>query len=186
MLVDDEKKFIFIHNPRTGGGTILQMLGHPELTHLCYPASWVKSNNLDKWDSYYKFAFVRNPYDWILSTYLFHTHTMDVPDKKVGFKAWIASKFPPFNLTPSHASLYLDRWLRDKNGNMLVDNVFKFEDYENSLKTIFSAIGVALPAEIPVVNKIEHDPYREYYDDDTRNRIYEHFRIDLEYFGYSF
>jgi hypothetical protein len=82
MIISDKYQCIFIRIPKTGSTTIEKLLiaadpdclssdnSTPPYGHHGWPA--VKEMAGDRWDSYFKFAFVRNPYAWFLSNYADH------------------------------------------------------------------------------------------------------------------
>lgn len=69
MHIDEKRKLIFIHNPKTGG-TSLRCL----LTGFAEPISHAFPSRVpvDKWNSYYSIVFVRNPFDRLVSSYEYH------------------------------------------------------------------------------------------------------------------
>lgn len=88
MPIFHSKKVLFLHNPKTGGSTVESMFSikmSPEyfyndgrnylqgnncaLQHLSYEAL-KKKLAPEIFHSYYKFTFVRNPWDRLVSTYL--------------------------------------------------------------------------------------------------------------------
>ena len=75
-------KYIHVHIPRTGGTSLIEMIGYRKrndllhstaknISHLPahYTASKLKSLIGEDYDSYYKWTFVRNPYDRLFSCY---------------------------------------------------------------------------------------------------------------------
>jgi len=60
MIIDDEHKYIFIHIPKVAGESIKNKLGGAQLPHHL-PAKGIQQQFPAKWNSYYKFSFVRNP-----------------------------------------------------------------------------------------------------------------------------
>ena len=72
-MISDEYKALFTHIDKTGGSSITCMLnngGKEETNHKHKPmVNMINSSNKD----YFKFAFVRNPYERILSKYYQHT-----------------------------------------------------------------------------------------------------------------
>lgn len=82
MIISDKYKCIFIRIPKTGSTTIENLLidadpeclssdnSIPPYGHHGWPD--VREMAGDRWDSYFKFVFVRNPYAWFLSNYSDH------------------------------------------------------------------------------------------------------------------
>ena len=60
----------------------------------------------------------------------------------------------------------------------------RFERLEDDARVIFDRLGIR--ATVPHQNRSRHEHYRQYYDDHTRALIEEHFRDDIDAFGYSF
>ena len=77
-MISHPHKFVFIHIPKTGGSSIETLfLGKPqrrwapEINHYFQHATAAELRNRlmnrDNFDRYFKFAFVRNPWDRIVS-----------------------------------------------------------------------------------------------------------------------
>jgi hypothetical protein len=68
-MIVHEKRLIFIHIQKTGGDSICTAVGTPTI----YPEKHFCAHELrelygtDVWQSYFKFAFVRNPWDRLVS-----------------------------------------------------------------------------------------------------------------------
>jgi chondroitin 4-sulfotransferase 11 len=74
MLISTEKKFLFIHIQKTAGSSLARLLKsqapdtRPFLGQHDH-ALWAKKHLASQWNEYYKFAFVRNPWDRLVSWY---------------------------------------------------------------------------------------------------------------------
>jgi chondroitin 4-sulfotransferase 11 len=79
MLISTEKKFLFFHIQKTAGSSVARLLKsqapdtRPFLGQHDH-ALWVKKHLASEWDDYYKFAFVRNPWDRLVSWYQMIRH----------------------------------------------------------------------------------------------------------------
>ena len=83
MIISDKLKCIFIRIPKTGSTTIENLLieadpacissdnGTPPYGHDGYQVVREMAGE-ERWNSYFKFVFVRNPYTWFLSSYSDH------------------------------------------------------------------------------------------------------------------
>src|SRR5215207_236526 len=73
MLVSYSSKVIFIHIQKTGGDTVSRLLSEsvPDILHLNAKHGFAVDavKHLDDWNNYFKFAFVRNPWDRLVSWY---------------------------------------------------------------------------------------------------------------------
>lgn len=76
-------------------------------------------------------------------------------------------------------------YVTDEEGNVIVDFVGRFENYEADLRTAFAQIGVDL-GPLPHKNTSSHRHYSTYYTPETRAIVRDRFRRDIDYFGYEF
>jgi chondroitin 4-sulfotransferase 11 len=79
------------------------------------------------------------------------------------------------------------RYLTDKNGEVLVDFIGRFENFGQDLSHVFDMLGLEVSQlEIPHENRSAHSHYSEMYTPETRKIVRERFRKDIEFFGYEF
>lgn len=217
MILSHTHRFIFIHISKTGGMSVRAALEpysvEPERfvmrrpqkmagdavnplykvweTLLLHPkASKVKDELPPEiFESYFKFAFVRNPWDWLVSMYHFILREPDVPKHDQvkalrGFDAfveWAVSTPEPF---PKGTTRLQSEMITDARGNLLVDFVGAYEDLAGDFSEVARVIGIQ--TELPHINSSVHKDYRTYYNERTRAIVEEHFQPDIERFGYSF
>jgi hypothetical protein len=128
------------------------------------------------WDSYYKFCFVRNPWDVVVSRYFFVYRT----DPR-----------PPFA-----EALRCDRRLLDTNyplytidGRVAVDYCGRFERLTSDLHLIGMRLGFGgalLPLPVAKANfRPRGQDYREYYNSADREIVRTRFAKEIEIFGYE-
>lgn len=133
-------------------------------------------------DSAFKFAFVRNPWDWQVSNYFYALQTKAHGQHAIlhelgSFDAYIRYQYE--QNAPSQSS-----FLDDKAGNRLVNRVGRFERLAEDFEAICKEIGVA--ASLPHLNaSTRARDWRSYYTDETRALVGELFRADIDAFGYS-
>ena len=139
------------------------------------------------WNNYFKFVFVRNPWDWVLSNYSFnHKHL-----------AQFVYRFDPvhvevvWNLMKIHnQSLYTESYYQhtfvvDQNGERLVDYFGKMENFQEDFNQICSKIGIETEI-LEKRNPSDHSHYREIYSEEAKNLVSKLYREDIEILGYSF
>jgi len=154
--------------------------------------------------NYFKFSFVRNPWDRVVSLYFYLKERKEF-DSDIDFKKWLSIKFNKpwlsrdistiirdFNLkringgrmgTPAELSQV--GWLSDIDSNFCMDFVGRFENLQEDFNTICDKIGIPRQ-QLPHHNKSKHKHYTEYYNDETREIVAEKHAKDIEYFGYEF
>lgn len=195
MLISQKHKFIFIHIPKTGGTSVKHALGKysdriPGLTDTAENTikyGHIKACDLRKrvppeiWNNSFKFVFVRNPWDWLVSLYHFereskkhcsHRRTVNMSFSEY-LDEWNASGRPVFQKD----------WLTDSNGKLVVDFVGRFENLEKDFSYICSKLGLRrkLPHRLPS----EHLHYAKYYDEKTEKAVRRKFEEDIKFFEYS-
>ena len=65
------------------------------------------------------------------------------------------------------------------------DWIGRFETREQDLAEVAELLGREVPADHAGASQ-NRRLYPEYYDDETRARVADHFRVDIETFGYPF
>jgi len=217
MLISHSHRFIFFHVAKTAGLSVREAL-HPyteEPTHFKirrppkqkngqlnpFYAVWeaalihAKAGDAQRelppaiFDRYYKFAFVRNPWDWQVSMYHFilqePTHVRYAWVKSLGtferYLAWVIETPQPY---AKGATKLQKEVLTDGDGNLLVDFVGRYETLAQDFAQLCCKLN--LVAQLPHVNKSAHRDYRAYYNERTQQMVADHFAADIELFGYTF
>jgi len=127
---------------------------------------------LGEWDTYYKFACVRNPWDRLVSLY-FSPH--------LGRDAYDEDEF--IRLVNDTKKGTQSAYVLEE-GRLATDYLIRFE----SLKQDFDAVSrkLGIEAELPYVNQSKHKPYQEYYNNKTKDLVYKLYQRDIELFEYEF
>lgn len=215
MLISHKNKFIFIHNYKVAGTSIIKALnkhalknpsknhslnkileflllnktkiGNKLLAILSDIPSHINAKELKNitppkiWKNYFKFGFVRNPWDWQVSLYHYtlenknhHQHELLKNKTFEEYIKWRVSE-----------DLHLQKdFFYDKNGKCLIDFIGKIENIEEDFKKICNKINIR--ANLPHINKSKHKNYREYYNEETKNLINKYFAEDIKLFNYEF
>ncbi|PIE39711.1 MAG: hypothetical protein CSA53_00120 [Gammaproteobacteria bacterium] len=130
------------------------------------------------WGSYFKFCVERNPWDKVVSYYLWKVHGQN--RKMLPFEQWIKRK--PHRL-PTDAELYFD------GDHCLMDKVYEFRQLDEMIADLKIRTGIDIPK--PLLRektdiKTDRKPYQDYYNDDTRERIAQLFAREIALMGYEF
>ena len=134
------------------------------------------------YDEFYKFAFVRNPWDWNVSLY-FHLLKYELaPDHHLVSKM---SGFPEY-LEWSMSRKYRQQkdFIVDSNNSLLLDFLGRYESITEDFNHVCKTLG--MNKTLPQLNVTSHADYRSYYDQHTREIIARHFAGDIELFKYKF
>lgn len=143
----------------------------------------------EQWNELFSFAFVRNPWDLVVSTYSYaraNVAAMTDPNFDPDRQELVtrSDTFERFvEMYPGMRGDMSDM-LCDENGELLVEFVWRFEDLERDFATLCKRLGVDV--QLTIENASEHGPYRDYYTDRTRRIVERHFARDIERFGYEF
>jgi hypothetical protein len=217
LISHEEPKFIFIHIQKTGGVSISNLLRRysPTTTPgrgLRHISARRALKQVENSDDYFKFAFVRNPWDRLVSWYTMIDEarkgvadgtaepmtrrlikknnlfkyvlrcgpTFDEFVKNCTEKQWMGNGYYSFTFNQL-------RYLTDKNGEVLVDFIGRFENLAQDISHVFDMLGLeASQLEIPHENRSAHSHYSEMYTPETREIVRKRFRRDIEFFGYEF
>ena len=129
------------------------------------------------WNSYFKFAVERNPWDKTVS----HFHMLNGRhDGRLNFKAYLRHGDFPLNY-PKYS---------DGSGRLMVDRIVRFESLMQDLGQVFGTLGVPFAGTLGIRAKSEYRqdrrPYQEVLDGDERDLIGRAFAKEIEMHGYVF
>jgi len=150
----------------------------------------VKENQMDKrYKDYYKFSFVRNPFDRIVSCF---------QDKVLKGGLDFGSDVKSFGDFASKVCLIPDqdsnmhfksqhRFLTGGHNDALwTDYIGRFENLDRDYQSVCAHIGVKNPPSLKRRNVSVRNNYKNYYDEKTYNLIKKRYLKDLTLFGYKF
>jgi len=206
MIVSFRHKFIFVAIPKTGTHAVRQALREhlgpedieqvglfvdkrfpmPELAQLEHGHISLQQLRAhlppEQFDSFFKFAFVRNPFDRFISFCAFMTRVekqFEADPHKV-MRSFIQN--PPWHrilFQPQHT------FVTGADGKLLTDYVGRVEEMQQSYDEIARRIGVP-SAQLEKVNASERRDYRSYYTPPLVDGVARLYARDLELFGYEF
>ena len=139
-------------------------------------------------NSFFKFSAVRNPWARTVSMY-FRSEGLQLK-KKMSFDEFCENHMyasdtckPPTR----HRNQY--DWLCNEDGKIIVDYIYKVEDFENAIVEISNLTHGRLQLKNEMRNqnpKSKSSDYRSMYNDRTRKIIERRFEKDIDYFKYTF
>ena len=219
---------LFVHIPKTAGQSVEQFFmdllgldwehdrealllqsnddparGTEKLAHLS-ASEYVDCGYLpqQEFSAYFKFSFVRNPWSRILSEYRYRNYF-----HHLSFRDFVLNKLPRpgWDDQYRHVMPQYDM-LHDRQGNLLVDFVGRFESLQQDFDRVCERLGI-VDSSLPHRNRSDkksRDLKRklrnflfmngenrfqnmaEFYDDETREAVMEYYRKDIDTFGYEF
>lgn len=208
MIVSHDHRFIFAAVPKTGTHSVRQALREHLSAHDVEQVGlfvnkrfpWedlaaIRHGHLalrqvrphlgeDAFAAYFKFAFVRNPFDRFVSYCAFMLRGGDVFERqpREAMHHFLFVEPPEQHiLFQSQASLLVD----DDGVTLLADAVGRVEDMQASYDAICQRIGIA-SRPLDRVNGSQHADYRRYYDQALIDGVARRYAQDLELFGYTF
>lgn len=132
---------------------------------------------LEVWNSYFKFCFVRNPWDQVISQY----HYLYPSDPRPSLSDCIMS--------PNSRVLQSDLGIYTADKQLLVDYVGRYESLEEDLGYVEAVLK--LPARLTPLPRAKTDyrkdrrHYREVLQPAQRERIEEFFKAEIRMFDYK-
>lgn len=132
---------------------------------------------------YFKFAFVRNPFDRFVSYCAFMTRAdgafLSQPQQVMRYLLFEAPPTQHILFQPQHT------FVTDADGTLLADQVGRVEEMQASYDAICERIGIP-SAQLGQVNSSRRGSYRDYYDQALIDGVAARYGRDLELFGYEF
>ena len=163
-------------------------------TNTNYPSNHIKSYSeiqddaLRFFDQSFKFSCVRNPWERAVSLY-YRQEGIKVSDS-LSFNEFVKNHFYASD-TCVHPTLHRNQidWLCDENGIILMDYIFKLEEFESAIKHIFDCTKGKLNLQFRIENRndvSQSTDYRSLYNDECRKMIQKRFEKDIDHFKFSF
>jgi hypothetical protein len=215
MIINRDKRFVFVHIPKVAGTSISTALGSQPgmirgtnadneeqliFTHT-YASELRKFLGPHQYAAYFKFAFVRNPWDRLYSLYNFmvnseeinrggHIFDQDEAHRR-GFKWFLLEN----RMKSTRVRLYgvdvnvcqqitpqMD-WISE-NDKLIVDYVGTYENLQQDFAVISNQIGTTEP--LPWKNKYTDKRYVDAYDNEMIEFVEKVHAKDIKMFNYTF
>lgn len=192
--VFDEKKFIFIHIPKVAGISLVSAMGFENEHKWHIPVRFYQQIIPDKFDDYFKFTFVRNPWDRVLSAYTFlQQGGLSQRDEKISRFVNSYGSFEKFvmqwlSIDSANNLLHFTpmvNYLTGINNNLVMDFVGKYETLQDDYKKIQEILHIG--ADLPHKNASKSvTDFRSAYTPQMIDRVACIYERDINTFGYDF
>jgi hypothetical protein len=227
MIISHNKKFIFFCNGKVASSSIeLALQDWDETSYEQFPIHGLFSErhmppaiaqsliHKELWNSYFKFTFVRNPYDWFVSSYKYNYRFSPgrwfmesvrnpllapyrllkiIPFYRKSIKTHFEESDVDDMITrlrrvrglPHTESLMQTSYTQNINGDTLVDFIGKYEDLQHDFNKLTNTLGI--DASLQYINRSlnRKSNKRISFSKETRDKIYAYWEIDFKNFEYS-
>lgn len=174
--------FAFIHINKTGGTSICEALSDYEdiqTEALDHDPAFIFKERLgeDLWNEMFSFAFIRNPWDRMVSSYEYQKQYND-NGLSLSFKEWILGPVAESALNREWSN---QTWMiKDKDGKIIVKEVYLYERFLEGFKEACKKIKI-IPPSIGTFNKTARESWQNYYDEQTAKLVFDRFSDDLDW-----
>ncbi|WP_223428188.1 sulfotransferase family 2 domain-containing protein [Tateyamaria pelophila] len=149
-------------------------------------AASLKQGLGEGWDSAFKFAFVRNPWDHAVSDYYWRNGQK----KGVSFKEFLHLLHDPATPDPNEVRPpIITNWsVYTIDGQIVADFIGRFEKLDSDLADVSKQIGIDLVARLPHSKSRSNTKSKsvaDHYDDQSIALVHDIYRNEIEAFGYQ-
>jgi hypothetical protein len=203
-MISKQKKFLFIHIPKTAGNSLTEILskysedklkiveyenGVPKFNRVGVnneeyktnkhspPLTYKRGMPQEIFDSLYKFSVIRNPWDRVISFY-FSPH---FNNKRI----WNRDSFLKLINSVHVAEKYICLKKNPEKLDEDINKILQFEKINEELKVLCEMLNIPYTP-LPKNNTSNHEHYSKYLDDELREMISRKYKLEVEYFNYTF
>lgn len=207
MIISALHKFIFVAVPKTGTHSVREALREhlgpddleqaglfvtkrfpmPELAKIRHGHLTLQQVEpflpADDFENFFKFGFVRNPFDRFISFCSFMTRKEGVFDRD---PQMVMRHF--LFVDPPHQRVHFQSqhiFFTGADGELVSDFVGRVEDMQASYDEACRRIGIA-SRPLERVNQSSRGDYRDYYTPELKQEVARRYARDLELFNYEF
>jgi len=206
-MISHKYKCIFVHIPKCGGTSIEDIIwpdarsvedlwmGNVSkyrnkyqtggMQHL-FATHILQETGDEIFSKYFKFSFVRNPWDKAVSQFHYMAQRPDLqeyigmsPDDS--FKKYLELIQKKVHVQWDHQH----RFILDDNGTLMVDFLGRFENFRADVRRLLGKLGIKAET-LPHRMKTSHKAFHEYYDAESIQMVGDIYKKDITLFRYSF
>lgn len=146
----------------------------------------IKNHFSEYWDKYFKFCFVRNPYEMAVSDYIWRveSNNFEITFGEFLERVKIPNKKDPEGVVPTPKTNWSIYTIDD---NVAVDYIARYENIQTEMEYICNTIGIDYNKELMTYNKnVKSYKYKDYYNERTIELVRDIYKDEINYFGYEF
>ena len=166
---------------------------------IVYLRKSIKDKNLtitdEMWKTYYKFVFIRNPYDRIISSWKFSstkiTYMISKKISKISLLDFLNNKDLLDNASYSHSFITQKAQILEEDNTIQIDYFGNFHNLNEELINILTHLGITKFTHINLIhnnvitNKSNHLDFFTYYDENILKKVNELFEEDFIFFNFT-
>ena len=200
-MISFQKRFLFIHIPKTAGNSIQSVLrdySEDQLVALRKEQDGIERFGLrnpnykirkhstlreyrdtlgdERFRKLYRFTCVRNPWDRMVSYYFTPTQSAE---------SWDRKKFHGIISKVVSIADYLRLNENEEDPFANVNYIMRFENLADDFQTLCKQLKIS-PATLRQYNRSTREHYSRYYDRELREFVRTRFAAEIERFGYVF
>jgi hypothetical protein len=195
LTVSKSKKILYFHIAKTGGSSIVKLLKNNQLDDGILSNKTLDIERkkeyfkevVEDWENYYKFTFIRNKFDLLISLYNYDLTICNGQyslDKHVTFEEFIKEH------VGINQELYTSRidqyYLTHTDGKCMFDFMGRFENYAADLTTVCDHIGIHNTEERVNTGNYDRTKKSGYYTPELEQLVKEKFPQEIKHFNFSF
>jgi hypothetical protein len=213
-MISHKHKIIFVHIPKTAGSSINSFF-HPnvkfhfKISDYDRLFGWCPKRRIhmqhatskqlleteliseEVWNSYYKFSFIRNPWDRAYSDFLWIKNFAKV---RGSFEEYLncKGKFKSILTDNSNNSYLGDHVLKQSvffnlKGKYALDFVGRFEFFSEDIKKILNEVNITEHFNMNLnKSKKKYNHYSKFYTNSNKKLVCKKYKQDIEIFNYNF
>ena len=191
FVISKEKKTLFFHIAKTGGSSIFNLLQKNNLDDGILSDKNLNYNEkveyfldvIDHWDEYYKFTFVRNKYDQLISLYHYDKTLLN----SISFEKFIKEHVSrDSNYFPNY-DYWIDQYfLTTIDDKPIFNFIGQFENYKNDLVKVCDQINIEYEDIRANIGKYKRTEKRTYYNDELKQLVDQKFESEIKYYNWDF
>ena len=192
FVVSQEKKVLFFHIAKTGGSSIDFLLKKNGLNDNVLDNVNIDFEErkeyfrqiVDEWDQYYKFTFIRNKYDLLVSMYNY-----DKRDslENCSFEVFLRNHVVGRSKWYPNYDYWIDQhFITTVDDKSIFNFIGNFSSYQEDLKKVCKDINIEyenVRKNLGTYDKSKR--YSDYYSPQLRSLVGEKFEKEMEYFNWE-
>lgn len=208
MVINTEHQFIFVHVPKVAGTSMMRCLSSMPGNNKRWLSRRTKHETLAEFDQsiesrrsvidrvlrrspegYYRFGFVRNPWDRMASLYRYLAENRKLKHMVTieSFKDFLKQSQEGVEwIEKLHSMKQQVDYMTGPNGQMKLDFLGHLEYLSEDIAALEAELGIRI--DLPALNTSSNTKrdYKDVYDDEMVEIVASRFVDDLQHFGYSF